>query len=161
MGYTPNMAIYLMDNDDLNQGAPNVQTNPYCCSLMFIEVDVSFVIVVMNNLLTYSFLFQSIPPKEKSINHRPSSPMINYMNHQKSRFFRVKKTASGFSEEFRRRSRNELVMDIDRLLESLGFLRDIQPNLLYGQLRDVPRLFGGFMTLKSKQKNWLLGDFAI
>ena len=29
MGYTPNMAIYLMDNDDLNQGAPNVQTNPY------------------------------------------------------------------------------------------------------------------------------------
>lgn len=28
---------------------------------------------------------------------------------------------------------NELVMDIDRLLEPLGFLRDIQPNRLYGQ----------------------------
>jgi hypothetical protein len=53
-------------------------------------------------------------------------------------------------------------MDIDRLLEPLGFLRDIQPNRLYGQLRDVPRLmFGGFMTLKSKKKLWFLGDFAM
>jgi len=44
---------------------------------MFIEVDVSFVIVVIINLLTYSYLFKSNPPKEKSINHRPSSPIIN------------------------------------------------------------------------------------
>ena len=44
---------------------------------MFIEVDVSFVIAVINNLLTYSFLFKNIPPKEKSINHRPSSLIIN------------------------------------------------------------------------------------
>jgi hypothetical protein len=49
-------------------------------------------------------------------------------------------------------------MDIDRLLEPLGFLRDIQPNRLYGQLRDVPRLmFGGFMTLKSKKNFGFLG----
>jgi hypothetical protein len=128
---------------------------------MFIEVDVSFVIVVIINLLTYSYLFKSIPPKEKSINHRPSSPIINESS-KVTIFPGKKKTASGFSEEFRRRSRNELVMDIDRLLEPLGFLRDIQPNRLYGQLRDVPRLmFGGFMTLKSKKKLWFLGDFAM
>ena len=156
MGYTPNMAIYLMGDDDLNQGAPNVQTNPYWCSLMFIEVDVSFVIAVINNLLTYSFLFKNIPPKEKSINHRPSSLIINESS--KVTIFPGKKTASGFSEEFPRRSRNELVMDIDRLLEPLGFLRDIRPNRLYGQLRDVPRLmFGGFMTLKSKKNYGFLG----